>query len=71
MAPIRYVVVRRVNDDNVVSAIMDANERKKPWNAEEFKDHLQRVTEDSQLVKIVCVDIANTPVDALERAWHE
>lgn len=70
MAAIRYMVIRRVDDVQVASTIMDASEGRERIGVEELKSHLQRVAGDSDLVKVVCVDIKNTPADALERAWR-
>ena len=64
------MVVRRINEDRVRKAILEASEGPEFRIASSVMDQIQRVAGDSDLVRIVMVDIDTTPVTDLQRAWR-
>ena len=71
MAAIKYMVVRRISDARTREVILKASEGPEFINAEQVRDQIQRIAGDSDLVKMVLVNIETTPVKDLKNAWRD
>ena len=65
------MVVRNISESRTREAILAASAGQEFRNVNGIIDKIRQITGDSDLVKIVVVDLDQTPVNDIKRAWRD